>query len=137
MTITAGESRFYPQLVHSNRSGISVPPKLMIPIYRPRGEGSPMLLYHPNIHRCEHIKVNVTQCGSPSIRGNSFLGLILERRVVPKPAACFRLSDVVAYLRSRLWSVLLQPGRDPQGGTNEEKNKSNQCDDSSGDYAGA
>jgi hypothetical protein len=33
-----------------------------------------MLLYHPNIHRCEHIKVNGTQCGSPSIRGNSFLG---------------------------------------------------------------
>ncbi len=27
-----------------------------------------MLLYHPNIHRCEHIKVNGTQCGSPSLR---------------------------------------------------------------------
>jgi hypothetical protein len=26
-----------------------------------------MLLYHPNIHRCEHIKVNGTQCGSPSL----------------------------------------------------------------------
>jgi hypothetical protein len=31
-----------------------------------------MLLYHPNIHRCEHIKVNGTQCGSPSIRGKIF-----------------------------------------------------------------
>ncbi len=31
-----------------------------------------MLLYHPNIHRCEHIKVNGTQCGSPSIRGKTF-----------------------------------------------------------------
>ena len=31
-----------------------------------------MPLYHPNIHRCEHIKVNGTQCGSPAIRGNSF-----------------------------------------------------------------
>ena len=28
--------------------------------------------YHPSIHRCEHIKVNGTQCGSPSIRKNSF-----------------------------------------------------------------
>ncbi len=27
-----------------------------------------MLLYHPNIHRCEHIKANGTQCGSPSLR---------------------------------------------------------------------
>ena len=24
--------------------------------------------YHPNVHRCEHIKVNGTQCGSPSLR---------------------------------------------------------------------
>jgi len=28
--------------------------------------------YHPSIHRCEHIKVNGTQCGSPAIRKNSF-----------------------------------------------------------------
>ena len=27
-----------------------------------------MAFYHPNIHRCEHIKINGTQCGSPSIR---------------------------------------------------------------------
>ena len=27
-----------------------------------------MLHYHPNIRRCEHIKVNGTQCGSPSLR---------------------------------------------------------------------
>jgi hypothetical protein len=28
--------------------------------------------YDPSIHRCEHIKVNGTQCGSPAIRKNSF-----------------------------------------------------------------
>lgn len=27
-----------------------------------------MAFYHPNIHRCEHIKANGTQCGSPSLR---------------------------------------------------------------------
>jgi len=27
-----------------------------------------MSFYHPNIHRCEHIKANGTQCGSPSLR---------------------------------------------------------------------
>ncbi len=26
------------------------------------------MFYSPNIHRCEHIKVNGTQCGSPSLR---------------------------------------------------------------------
>ena len=26
------------------------------------------MFYHPNIHRCEHIKINGTQCGSPSLR---------------------------------------------------------------------
>jgi hypothetical protein len=82
-----------------------------------------MLLYHPNIHRCEHIKVNGTQCGSPSIRAEIVSSdWILERRV-PKAATCLGPSVVVAYLRSRLLSVLLQTGRDPQGGNNEEKNK--------------
>jgi hypothetical protein len=33
-----------------------------------------MPLYHPKIHRCDHVKVIGTQCGSPSLRGNSFLG---------------------------------------------------------------
>jgi len=31
-----------------------------------------MLIYNPKIHRCEHIKVNGTQCGSPAIRHNRF-----------------------------------------------------------------
>jgi len=30
------------------------------------------MLYHPNIRRCEHIKINGTQCGSPAVRRNSF-----------------------------------------------------------------
>jgi hypothetical protein len=30
------------------------------------------MLYHPNIRRCQHIKVNGTQCGSPAVRRNSF-----------------------------------------------------------------
>jgi hypothetical protein len=30
------------------------------------------MLYHPNIRRGQHIKVNGTQCGSPAVRRNSF-----------------------------------------------------------------
>jgi hypothetical protein len=30
------------------------------------------MIYHPNIRRCQHIKVNGTQCGSPAVRRNSF-----------------------------------------------------------------
>jgi len=31
-----------------------------------------MSLYSPNIPRCQHIKINGTQCGSPALRRNKF-----------------------------------------------------------------
>jgi hypothetical protein len=51
------------------------------------------MLYHPNIRRCQHIKVNGTQCGSPAVRRNSFCyfhGRWREQRILlgnPRPKA--------------------------------------------------
>jgi hypothetical protein len=42
------------------------------------------MFYNPNIHRCEHIKANGTQCGSPSIRNKRlcfFHGRWQEQRI--------------------------------------------------------
>jgi hypothetical protein len=42
------------------------------------------MFYNPNIHRCEHIKANGTQCGSPSIRNKRlcfFHGRCQEQRL--------------------------------------------------------
>src|SRR4030088_244733 len=47
------------------------PANPMIPINHGGGDGDPMP-YYPNVPRCQHLKVNGTQCGWPALTLNRF-----------------------------------------------------------------
>src|SRR5258708_36942995 len=61
LPLTLFNSRFFQQFLANP----------MIPINQGEGDGDPMP-YYPNVPRCQHLKVNGTQCGSPALTRNRF-----------------------------------------------------------------